>query len=67
MTEGRVFIHTSDLAQRWGLATRTVQRLLRQGKIPSVTMGRQRLIPLDRVIQMEREQLGESEPVEAGE
>lgn len=59
MTE-RTFIHTEDLAKRWGLATRTVQRLLRDGKVPSVQIGRQRLIPLDRIVAMEAEQLGEA-------
>ena len=63
----RTFISPSDLAERWGCHIRTIQRHCKEGQIPSVLIGKLRLIPLDRIKALEAEQLGEAAPAEAAE
>ncbi len=46
---GSALIGISHLAERLGLSRRTIHRILAQGKLPSLQIGRRRLIRLSDV------------------
>lgn len=48
------FFTPSTLANRWHRHTETVRRMLRRRQLPSVVLGRQRLIPREAVLEFER-------------
>lgn len=48
------FFTPSTLATRWHRHTESVRRMLRRRQLPSVVLGRQRLIPREAVLEYER-------------
>ena len=51
MTEsGPEFVSVREFTGRTSLSIRTVERLLERGEIPSIRVGRRRLIPLNSAI-----------------
>ncbi len=43
----RSFLSVPEFASNTGLSTRTIWRLIREGELPSLQIGRRRLIQLD--------------------
>ena len=46
-TQDRTFLSVPEFATNIGLSTRTIWRLIRDGELPSLQIGRRRLIQLD--------------------
>jgi excisionase family DNA binding protein len=49
------FLSTSDIAARWQLHRESVRRLVRQGRLPRMFLGRRVLVPISAVIDYERQ------------
>jgi len=48
------FLNTADIAARWQLHRESVRRLVRQGRLPRMCIGRRVLVPLSAVMEYER-------------
>jgi hypothetical protein len=53
--EKTIFLDTEQFAARWVWHVESARRFLRDGKIPSVIIGRRRLVRLDDVEQYEND------------
>jgi excisionase family DNA binding protein len=47
------FLNTGEVAARWQLHPETVRRMLRDGRLPRMYVGRKRLVPLSAIIDCE--------------
>jgi helix-turn-helix protein len=51
------------VADRWGRCTKTIQRLISSGALPSVQVGGRRLVPLDAIVAAEKNGVGGRKPL----
>ncbi|HEY5911347.1 MAG TPA: helix-turn-helix domain-containing protein [Verrucomicrobiae bacterium] len=49
------FLNTADIAARWQLHRESVRRLVRQGRLPRMFVGRRVLVPLSAILEYERQ------------
>ena len=47
LPEGKLLLTVADVAQRLSIGRTKAYELIRLGEIPSVTLGRRRLVPID--------------------
>jgi hypothetical protein len=47
------FLNTAEVAARWQLHPESVRRLVRQGRLPRMNIGRRSLVPLSAIIDCE--------------
>ena len=55
-SERERLLTADELADRWRISTAAVYRLARDGRIPTVTLGRYRRFRVDSIEQWERDQ-----------
>ena len=60
LREDRYMMSIAEVARAFGISRRTVERHVRAGLIPTVALGRRRLIPAAWVVELEAEALGRS-------
>ena len=49
------FLNTAEIAARWRLHPETVRRLIREGRLPRMYVGRRRLVPMSAVLACEEQ------------
>ena len=48
------FLNTAEVAARWQLHPESVRRLVREGRLPRMSIGRRSMVPLGAIIECEK-------------
>jgi excisionase family DNA binding protein len=49
------FLNTAEVAARWQLHRETVRLMVRQGRLPRMTIGRRVLVPMSAIVECEKQ------------